>query len=231
MSMILASFVCLSTTMMSVLLASTILSHCTLKSHRTLKPVLSTTCSGVCLYHWSARSSSSFPHSYQCTYRATLSCRLLYSRWANLQHSLVRWLTLSLRTSYTKVILRFCQCKTWYSYFLKLVLVRCGSKLLYIPRGPHSATTAMFSPNPLPSCPWRITPAFVFLSIRFPSSLFSLFLYSLVDPLPHPLSLFLVHLLSWATPPRNSWNTNLNYFLPTDISFTANESSSPFLLW
>ena len=115
MSMILASFVCLLTTMMSVLLASTILSHCTLKSHRTLKPVFSTTCSGVCLYHWSARSSSAFPHSCQCTYRATLSCRLLYPCWANLQHSLVRWLTLSLRTSYTKVILRFCQCKTWYS--------------------------------------------------------------------------------------------------------------------
>ena len=30
------------------------------------------------------------PHSCQCTYRTTFSCRLLYSRWANLQHSLVR---------------------------------------------------------------------------------------------------------------------------------------------
>ena len=98
--MILASFAYLSTKMMSGLLASAILSHCTLKSH--------TTCSGVCLCHWSACSSSAFPHSCQCTYRITLSCRLLYSRWANLQHSLVRWLTLS-------PILRFCQCKTWYS--------------------------------------------------------------------------------------------------------------------
>ena len=98
--MILASFAYLSTKMMSGLLASAILSHCTLKSH--------TTCSGVCLCHWSARSSSAFPHSCQCTYRTTFSCRLLYSCWANLQHSLVRWLTLSL-------ILRFCQCKTWYS--------------------------------------------------------------------------------------------------------------------
>ena len=33
------------------------------------------------------------PHSCQYTYRATLLCRLLYSRWANLLHSLVRWLT------------------------------------------------------------------------------------------------------------------------------------------
>ena len=99
-STILASFACLSTKMMSGLLALAILSHGTLKSHNT--------CSRVCLCHWSARSSSAFPHSCQCTYRATLSCRLLYSRRANLQHSLVRWLTLSL-------ILRFCQCKTSYS--------------------------------------------------------------------------------------------------------------------
>ena len=41
--MILASFAYLSTKMMSGLLASAILSHCTLKSH--------TTCSGVCLCH------------------------------------------------------------------------------------------------------------------------------------------------------------------------------------
>ena len=34
------------------------------------------------------------PHSCQCTYRATLLCRLLYSRWANLLNSLVRWLIL-----------------------------------------------------------------------------------------------------------------------------------------
>ena len=40
--------------------------YCTLKSHRTLKPVFSTTCSGVCLYHWSSRSSSAIPHSCNC---------------------------------------------------------------------------------------------------------------------------------------------------------------------
>ena len=33
------------------------------------------------------------PHSCQCTYRATWLCRLLYSRWANLLQSLVRWLS------------------------------------------------------------------------------------------------------------------------------------------
>ena len=51
--------------MMSSLLASTILSHCTLKFHRTLKPLFSTTCSRVCLYHCSAHSSLVFPHSCQ----------------------------------------------------------------------------------------------------------------------------------------------------------------------
>ena len=53
--------------MMSGLLASSILSHCTLKSHRTLKPVFFTTCK--CLYHRSAHSSLAFPHSFQCTNR------------------------------------------------------------------------------------------------------------------------------------------------------------------
>ena len=69
----------------------------------------------------------------------------------NLLHSLVRWLLFFLSTSYTKVILRFCHCESWYIWFLKLVLVRCRSKLLYSPWGPPSLSTAMFSPNPLPS--------------------------------------------------------------------------------
>ena len=50
MSMILASFACLSTEMIYGVLASTILSHCTLKSYRTLKSPFSTTHSGICLY-------------------------------------------------------------------------------------------------------------------------------------------------------------------------------------
>ena len=49
MEMILPSFACLSwTKMMSSPVASTILSHCLLKSHRTLKPVFSTTLGCVC---------------------------------------------------------------------------------------------------------------------------------------------------------------------------------------
>ena len=35
----------------------------------------------VCTTDLPVRSSSAFPHSCQCTYRATLSCRLLYSCW------------------------------------------------------------------------------------------------------------------------------------------------------
>ena len=69
-------------------------SHYTFKSHRTLKPVFRS-------YHllWGMFVSRIYPfqlcpHSCQCTYRATLLCRLLYSRWATLLHSLVRWLTL-----------------------------------------------------------------------------------------------------------------------------------------
>lgn len=64
MSMILASIAGLSTKAISGLYrASTILSHCTLKSHRALKPLFSTAHSGVCLYHFLVYSSSVFPHS------------------------------------------------------------------------------------------------------------------------------------------------------------------------
>ena len=95
------------------------------------------------------------------------------------------------------------------SSLIKHVLVRFKSKFLYITWGPPSATTGMFSSNPLPSCPWHITPAFASLSICFPFlSFYSS--YTPLDPFPHPLSLFLFHLLSWAKP-RNSLHTNSNY--------------------
>ena len=95
------------------------------------------------------------------------------------------------------------------SSLIKHVLVRFKSKFLYITWGPPSATTGMFSSNPLPSCPWHITPAFTFLSICFPLlSFYSS--YIPLDPFPHPLSLFLFHLLSWAKP-RNSLHTDSNY--------------------
>ena len=67
-SMIMAFFACLLTKTMSGPRASTILSHCTLKSHRNLKSSFSTTCSG----ELSVLSISAFPQSYQCTYFATL---------------------------------------------------------------------------------------------------------------------------------------------------------------
>ena len=63
---------------------STSYSHYTFKSHRTLKPVFPTMCSGVCLYHWSARSSSAHtvanahtaPHCYvaSCTHVGLTGC-------------------------------------------------------------------------------------------------------------------------------------------------------------
>ena len=105
------------------------------------------------------------------------------------------------------------------SSLIKLVLVRFRSKLLYVTWGSPSPTTAMFSPNPLPSCPWHITPAFVFLSICFPFlSFYSS--YTPLDPFPHPLSLFLFHLLSWAKP-RNSLHTNSNYDDDDDANAAA----------
>ena len=74
--MILASLTYLSTKMMSGLLASTIISYCTLKSYRTLKSPSSTTRPGICLYHWSSRSSLAFPYIYQGLFQQPLQCSL-----------------------------------------------------------------------------------------------------------------------------------------------------------
>ena len=75
MSMILASIACLSTKKMSGLQTSIFLSHCTLKSHRTLKPSFSTTCSGICLYHLSSTKVLPFhtvanAHTVRCCHGA-----------------------------------------------------------------------------------------------------------------------------------------------------------------
>ena len=106
MSMILAFLACLSRKMMSGLLPSTTLSsHCPLtKSRSTLKPSLSTTRSGVCLQQLFALSSSTFPRSCKCRYRATyiivmsLACCIRY----------LGYFVLSFRTFYRQVILSFC---------------------------------------------------------------------------------------------------------------------------
>ena len=92
MSMILASIACLFMKSMSNPRASTILSHFTLKSHRTFQLSFSTTRSGV--FVPSVRSSSAFPLNCQCIYSVTSSWRLLYSCCTNLLHSLVGWFTL-----------------------------------------------------------------------------------------------------------------------------------------
>ena len=92
MSLILAYITCLSTKTISGLCASTNLSLCTWKSHRTLKLSSSATCSGV--FVPSVRSSSAFPLSCQCIYSVMLSWHLLYSCCTNLLHSLVRWFTI-----------------------------------------------------------------------------------------------------------------------------------------
>ena len=76
MSMILASLAFLSTKLMSGLLASTIISCCTLKFYRTLKSPFSTTRSGICLYHWSCRSSLAFPYIYQGLFQQPQPCSL-----------------------------------------------------------------------------------------------------------------------------------------------------------
>ena len=74
--------------------ASNILSHFTLKPHRTFKLSFCTTRSGVFVRSVRLIASSAFPHICQCIYSVTLSWRPLYSSCTNLLHSLVGWFTL-----------------------------------------------------------------------------------------------------------------------------------------
>ena len=78
----------------------------------------------------------------------------------NLLHSLVRWLLFFRSTSYTKVILRFCHCESWYIWFLKLVLELCAAD--------QSFCTALEVPPPYP------LPCFLPIHSRQFISLFSL---------------------------------------------------------
>ena len=77
--------------------------------------------------------------------------------------------------------------------FVSLIFRFQFSLPIHLP-GSFSATTAMFSPNPLPSCPWHTAHTF-FLTICFPL-LSSYSCYTPWHPLSHSPSLFLSHLIS-----------------------------------
>ena len=79
----------------SGLLAGIMWSVCILKSHRILCESFSRTGAGLCLYHLLIWSNLSFLHNSQWIILPTQSCLALYSRCANMLHSLIIWLMVS----------------------------------------------------------------------------------------------------------------------------------------
>ena len=77
------------------LLASITLSHWTLIFYNTFTSSFCSALSGVRSYHFSVWSNLFFLRRSQWTFFATLSCRILYSFWANLSHPLTKCCTLS----------------------------------------------------------------------------------------------------------------------------------------
>ena len=77
------------------LLAGIRWSVCMLKSHRSLCESFSKTGAGLCIYHLLVWSNLNFLHISQWITWPTQSCLALYSRCANLLHSLIMWLMVS----------------------------------------------------------------------------------------------------------------------------------------
>ena len=67
----------------------------TLISHKTFTSSFSTTACGTCSYYFSICSNPFFLQNSRWTFFATLSCRLLYSFWANFSQSDNKCCTLS----------------------------------------------------------------------------------------------------------------------------------------
>ena len=65
------------------------------RSQRSLYVSFSRTDSGLCIYHFFARSNFNFLHNSQCITLPTHSCLVLYSFYANLLLSLIMWLIVS----------------------------------------------------------------------------------------------------------------------------------------
>ena len=79
----------------SGLLAGIRWSVCILKSHRSLCESFSRTGAGLCIYYLLVWSNLNFLHISQWITLPTQSCLTLYSRYANLLHSLIIWLIVS----------------------------------------------------------------------------------------------------------------------------------------
>ena len=101
----------------SGLLAGIRWSVCMLKSHRSLCVAFSRTGAGLCKYHFLVWSNLNFLHISQWITVPTQLCLALYSRCANLLHSLIIWLMVSSLSPHSLHLL-FC----WVLLLLLLLL-------------------------------------------------------------------------------------------------------------
>ena len=83
-------------------------SVCMLKSHWSLYVVFSRTGAGLCIYHLLVWSNLSYLHISHWITLLTQSCLALYSLCANLLHSLIIWLMVSLLSLLLLLLLYFC---------------------------------------------------------------------------------------------------------------------------
>ena len=138
-----------------------------------------------------ALSRWTFPRSCKCTYGATLSCRLSYSRWACLLYSLVRFLILSPFSPHFLQLGDFNFLSVW--NLIQLILKACSCALhisapihtLWSPFRNHCHVFPQSSRlMSLAYCPCIC----LFFYLSFIILLSSVFLW--LDPLPHDLYCF-----------------------------------------
>ena len=164
--------------------------------------LFSTTPSGVCSYHFSLLFRLQFPHNFQWTILATLSCFLLYSFCANFSHSLTTWDVVSLFVSH---ILKFGD-RTVLSIlcFTQVVRIACSSATHNIAfvsnfKSPflnryHVPFLSVVSSISLTNCPWILlffhSWFFSLIQLCLNSFVFTVSLYSIVS------AAFITHNLS-----------------------------------
>ena len=166
-SIIIPFYSFLSITIRPGRLASIRLSHWIFMSRSALISLFSTAPSGACSYHFSLCCNLFFLQISQWTFFATLSCRLLYSFWANFLHLLVMCCTLSpfSHTTYTGGFHWSYRCGTSYSLSWLSAPVRHTTMHLFQPLNHLLISIATCFPYQLsPSFPWLIVRAFVFHS-------------------------------------------------------------------
>ena len=111
----------------SGLLAGIRWSVCILKSHRSLIESFSRTGAGLCIYYLLVWSNLNFLHISQWITLPTQSCLALYSRCANLLHSLIIWLMVSSLSPHSLHLLFCCVLSILALIWFVLMALSCAA--------------------------------------------------------------------------------------------------------